>query len=71
MGRTGYRFFVEDEDEYGLEDLLQALCFAEQGTTYAPAKPWEPQSISKWINSAALLSGGVRSIMKNLPKSQE
>lgn len=26
---TGYRFFRDDEDEFGLEDILQAICFLE------------------------------------------
>ena len=30
-GQKGYAFFREDEDEFGLGDVLQALCFKEQG----------------------------------------
>jgi hypothetical protein len=26
---AGWGWFVEDEDEFGLEDLLAALCFAQ------------------------------------------
>lgn len=28
-GRQGFRFFQEDEDEYGLEGILQAMCWRE------------------------------------------
>lgn len=41
MLRKGWRFFADDEDEFGLEDVLQALCFVESGETFAPPKPWE------------------------------
>lgn len=66
--KVGYRFFLEDEDEFALEDLLQALCFAEQGATYAPAKPWEPGSRAAWVRDERLLSPAVRVILANLPK---
>ncbi|KAK9810351.1 hypothetical protein WJX72_009272 [[Myrmecia] bisecta] len=41
LTHKGYRFFADDEDELGLEDVLQALCFLETGETYVPAKPWQ------------------------------
>ena len=28
-GRQGYRFFQEDEDDYRLEEILQAMCWRE------------------------------------------
>lgn len=31
MSRRGFRFFQDDEDEFGLEDILQAVCFLEVG----------------------------------------
>lgn len=37
----GWRFFADDEDEFGLEDILQGLCFADAGETFVPPKPWE------------------------------
>lgn len=40
-GPRGFRFFVDDEDEHGLEDYLQAVCFLERGNTWVPAKPWD------------------------------
>lgn len=59
--RKGFRFFVDDEDGFLLEDLLQALCFLEQGWTYVPAKPWEPDTTSiKRQDSVQLLSKEVQ-----------
>ena len=29
MTLKGFRFFADDEDEFGLEDILQAVCFME------------------------------------------
>ena len=29
LSRAGYRYFVDDEDEFGLEDVLQAICYLE------------------------------------------
>lgn len=40
-GPRGFRFFVDDEDEHGLEDHLQAMCLLESGQTWVPAKPWD------------------------------
>ena len=33
----GFRFFADDEDDFGLEDILQALCFLEVGVS--PIRP--------------------------------
>jgi len=38
--KKGVRLFVDDRDDYFLEDDLMALCFLETGTTWRPAKPW-------------------------------
>ncbi|KAK9853604.1 hypothetical protein WJX84_007036 [Apatococcus fuscideae] len=38
MVQKGVRFFREDEDEFGLEDILQALCFLETGVSFVPSK---------------------------------
>ena len=27
--KRGFRFFQDDEDEFGLEDILQAICFLQ------------------------------------------
>lgn len=39
--RKGVRLFDEDQDDFGLEDDLMALCFLETGETWRPAKPWD------------------------------
>ncbi|KAK9831834.1 hypothetical protein WJX81_000048 [Elliptochloris bilobata] len=51
--RTGVRFFADDEDDFGLEDLLQALCFREAGAAWVPAKPWAPGVPGRWARGAA------------------
>jgi hypothetical protein len=40
-GKKGYAFFADDEDEFGLASLLQALLFYETGRTSARPQPWE------------------------------
>ena len=37
MARKGFRFFRDDEDEFGLEDILQAMCFLEVSKILSPA----------------------------------
>lgn len=56
MHMKGYRFFADDEDSYGLEDILQALMLMKTGKTFVPAKPWAQQVPSKVISQAKLLS---------------
>lgn len=55
MTRKGFRFFADDEDEFELEDLLQALCFLEGGPAWVPSKPWEPSVPGKWVQDLSLL----------------
>lgn len=64
----GYRFFADDEDEFGLEDVLQALCFLESGVTYVPPKPWhrDQSALGIWVNTASALPPGPRSLLKRL-----
>lgn len=38
--REGWRFFVDDEDEFSLEDILCAAVFLERGSVAVPPKPW-------------------------------
>ena len=45
----GYRFFADDEDQFGLEDILQAVMFMKSGTAFVPAKPWQHGVTSKTI----------------------
>jgi hypothetical protein len=40
-GKQGYAFFADDEDEFGLASLLQALLFHETGSTVERLQPWE------------------------------
>jgi len=40
-GLKGMRFFADDEDEFGLEDILEAAVFLECGSVRVPHKPWE------------------------------
>ncbi|KAL4442949.1 hypothetical protein ABPG77_008440 [Micractinium sp. CCAP 211/92] len=56
----GWRFFADDEDMYGLEDTLQALCFLEHGRTFVPAKPWAHGEESKCVSEELLLAPAVR-----------
>jgi hypothetical protein len=59
--KEGFRFFADDEDEFGLEDLLQALCFRAAGHAWVPAKPWQqPQQHGSWVAEAHGLSPGAQ-----------
>lgn len=37
----GYTFFADDEDEFGLGPVLQALMFHEAGYSWITPEPWE------------------------------
>eukprot|EP00878_Enallax_costatus_P027486 GHUV01029603.1.p1 GENE.GHUV01029603.1~~GHUV01029603.1.p1 ORF type:complete len:211 (+),score=66.93 GHUV01029603.1:1990-2622(+) len=39
--KKGYAFFSDDEDEFGLGPVLQALMFHETGYSWITPKPWE------------------------------
>lgn len=41
MQLKGFRFFADDEDHFGLEDILQAVAFMHSSQTFVPAKPWQ------------------------------
>ena len=68
MQKRGYRFFADEEDEHGLEDLLQALCFLECESTWVPAKPWEAGSMGAHISGLHLLPAPVQKLLQNLIK---
>lgn len=34
LSTKGFRFFQDDEDEFGLEDILQAVCWLEASQNY-------------------------------------
>ena len=59
-GSKGVRFFIEDEDEFGLEDMLQALCFRDAGAAWVPSKPWEHGVASKWTHDPSQLSAATQ-----------
>ena len=68
MHKRGYRFFADEEDQYSLEDLLQALCFLEAGSTWVPPKPWEAGSFGARISELALLPDAVQKLLHKLKK---
>ena len=68
MHKRGFRFFEDDEDEYMLEDLLQALCFLERGETWVPAKPWEAGATSAHIRELSLLPAAVQKLVHSFMK---
>lgn len=47
----GYRFFADDEDQFGLEDILQAVIFMKSSTAFVPAKPWQHGVTSKTVQA--------------------
>jgi hypothetical protein len=49
---------MEDEDEFGLKDVLQALQFAEAGHTWVCPKVWEVATGLCALNSPAVTSPG-------------
>ncbi len=71
MMQKGVRFFKEDEDEFGLEDILQALCFLEAGNTYVPPKPWDLGSEAKIVEDVAGLSQHVQDHLERLLDEEE
>lgn len=69
--RKGFRFFADDEDEFDLEDLLQALCFLETGSTWGPSKPWQPDVSGNWVEEARQLPEPVQQQLKHLLELQQ
>ncbi len=69
MRLKGYRFFADDEDTFGLEDILQALMLMKTGSTPVPAKPWQQGIQSKVVTQANLLSKEAQSHLAQLCKS--
>eukprot|EP00210_Caulerpa_lentillifera_P003176 g3035.t1 len=47
----GTRFFRDDEDEFGLESLLEAIVFKRHGRCFVSSKPWLKNSTSFWATS--------------------
>eukprot|EP00873_Tetraselmis_striata_P023008 jgi/Tetstr1/443272/TSEL_031306.t1 len=67
----GYRFFVEDEDMYCLEDTLQAMCFLHNGSTYVPEKPWVGGHQGRTVTDVQLLSADVQTLIGRLLDGHE
>jgi hypothetical protein len=72
----GCAFFQDDEDEFGLASLLQALLFHETGNTMVVPKPWElaggeagagdAAGECSWIHQEQLLPADVKQQLKFL-----
>ena len=69
--QKGWRFFREDEDEFGLEDILQALTFLETGSTFVPPKPWHHGSEAKVVEDVNDLSEQVQGHLERLLDEEE
>jgi hypothetical protein len=39
------------------------VCFIEAGSTFVPAKPWEPQRESLWVSQLHLLPADVQRLV--------
>ena len=70
MHRKGYRFFTDDEDAFGLEDVLQAAAFMYTGSTFVPAKPWHQGSHSKVVSSQPLLGTEVQQLLTQMQQEK-
>ena len=71
MMQKGVRFFREDEDDFGLEDILQALCFLETGAAFVPSKPWQHGMEAKIVQDVASLSQEVQDHLERLLDEEE
>ncbi|PSC71468.1 heat shock [Micractinium conductrix] len=71
MHRKGFRFFADDEDTYSLEDILQAVCFLEEGRTYVPPKPWSQGEEGYWADQLVLLPAAAQQFVARLREQQQ
>ena len=69
MRLMGYQFFADDEDTFGLEDILQALMLMKTGRTHVSAKPWQQGIQSTVVTQANLLSKEAQSHLTQICKS--
>lgn len=69
--KKGFRFFVDDEDEFQLESLLQALCFLEVGSAFVPKRPCERGALSKRVTNVELLPEDTKDVLNSLLDLQE
>ena len=68
LDKKGFRYFADDEDEFELEQMLQALCFREAGCTWVPSKPWEHGTAGRWVHEAEHLPDATQQHLKQLQK---
>lgn len=62
----GMRFFRDDNDEFGLEALLEAVIFKHCGHCFVPSKPWLQDSTSFRATSTRELSDESQQRLKEL-----
>ncbi|GLC41262.1 hypothetical protein PLESTB_001081600 [Pleodorina starrii] len=65
---AGVRFFVEDEDSFGLEPLLQAAMFQLRGGAWVVPPPWrhDEQLACRWVDAEADLPPAARAHLATL-----
>ena len=66
LNDKGYRFFADDEDMYNLEEILQAVCFAETGVAFVPTKPWRNGEEPRWAKEEFGLPSGARMLLQKM-----
>lgn len=66
----GVRYFIEDEDDFDLEDTLNALTFFESGSAYVRRKPYEREKYGEddpgWVTDLSALSKRASTILEGL-----
>lgn len=68
-GESGWRFFREDEDEFGLEAPLQAMAMRATGRAYLRAGPQQAGQAGgqgRWASSAGELPPSARTWLVEL-----
>lgn len=65
-GKKGVRFFLEDEDEFGMEDVAQAVSLKHWGWAYVPIKPWALDQGGHFVTRASDLSSAAQKTLKGL-----
>ena len=72
--RQGVRFFVDDEDDYYLEQMLQAAEFIETGRTWHQPKPNEayrhPYATARYVSDIGELDKEVQTLIATLLKQK-
>ena len=70
MQLKGYRFFADDEDHFGLEDILQAVTFMQSSQTFVPAKPWQHGRASVIVATREELTKEVQGHLSQIESAQ-